>query len=898
MRFSNKVRLLLILHLCGANLLVLGKTHDGFMSASDSVRKPWSGDYSEGYDQFPQIPYFLPLDFNQTSLMLNMTDCQMLNPDDEFDAICDSPNWQSQVDRDQFPGQLRYLHIRNTSLSVLQPDDFKGKTIIVLEMSDNILLTNIHSETFTPISHLLYALVLNRNGFRVLKNESLFKPFAQLHKLAHLILEDNPLLNLVGVGKDHQNDDDDQAPVLPRLEYLSFKGSDLQRLEPDIFWPLRNSINLTELNLQSCNLRSISSHTFRNLINIKHIDFYNNPKLLMPTINIYETPFLLTVKTINTETFTSMGLGNTNLVITPYFLMYMFKDKLKRLNLSENGFEALGHFADIFSLPIFPPMAGLETLVLRRCRILSIHENTFRSLYNLKHLDLQGNSLTTIPDGVLLPTLETLDVSYQMNIAFNWPKFTNMTRLRSLSVSGLVLTTLKAHALDGLTGLETLKLDNTYLTTISDSAFQCVPNLKHLDLSNNNNLNGLRNDTLNGLDKLEYLSLENSSRAFQDQNNDRYLLEFSLDGLRNLKVLNLRCALNSQCKSSEDFVSPLDPDYLKAIVNIEELDLSDNGLSYWTDDRFINNKHLWRLYLRSNSMTRLTAGLLASFARLREVDFRDNPLDCDDKIIEFVQMAENQNLEVVGWYNGTGYTCWMINGSAHLELTFQKYYDDYMAGLTFDDPWAPSWLVSLLGSLGIAVVAFGTGYFLHRERFTITYKLLSTWHRYGPKQVAKTLPLRVKHFDAFISYCHEDQDWVSESLLPKLEGERNFRCCVHERDFDIGVTVLQNIIDCVDKSRVFVVILSPGYVKSTWCMFELFLAQSRMKDNNDNLIVIVKHPIANISRLDKRLQVILKLWTYLEWPLKSVKDQSLFWKRLSFCIAQQSASRHPGESFI
>ena len=115
------------------------------------------------------------------------------------------------------------------------------------------------------------------------------------------------------------------------------------------------------------------------------------------------------------------------------------------------------------------------------------------------------------------------------------------------------------------------------------------------------------------------------------------------------------------------------------------------------------------------------------------------------------------------------------------------------------------------------------------------------------------------------------------------------------------------------QSQVFVVVLTPSYVNSTWCMFELFLAQSRLNSNNaqaeksrenaarsavlkqqansQNLIIIVKQSIDKtaISRIDKRMQMTLKLWTYLEWPNnKSSKSNSDckngFWQKLATCV--------------
>ena len=90
-------------------------------------------------------------------------------------------------------------------------------------------------------------------------------------------------------------------------------------------------------------------------------------------------------------------------------------------------------------------------------------------------------------------------------------------------------------------------------------------------------------------------------------------------------------------------------------------------------------------------------------------------------------------------------------------------------------------------------------------------------------------------------------------------------------------------------------------------MFELFLAQSRLNSNNaqaeksrenavrstvnsQNLIIIVKQTIDKtaISRIDKRMQMTLKLWTYLEWPNKSSKSNSDckngFWQKLATCV--------------
>ena len=81
--------------------------------------------------------------------------------------------------------------------------------------------------------------------------------------------------------------------------------------------------------------------------------------------------------------------------------------------------------------------------------------------------------------------------------------------------------------------------------------------------------------------------------------------------------------------------------------------------------------------------------------------------------------------------------------------------------------------------------------------------MLYAWHKFASQHPEKSLikdDMAIKKtYDVFISYAHEDHEWVTEELVPKLEKEHQFKCCFHERDFQIGVTVMQNIVNCVDK---------------------------------------------------------------------------------------------------
>ena len=86
MRFTNKTRLLLILHWCGANLLmVLG---NDFPTIEDIVGQ---------------------IHINQTVAPMNMTDCKYLNNSLLVDVLCLAPDWIHGVKKDQYPPMTRYL---------------------------------------------------------------------------------------------------------------------------------------------------------------------------------------------------------------------------------------------------------------------------------------------------------------------------------------------------------------------------------------------------------------------------------------------------------------------------------------------------------------------------------------------------------------------------------------------------------------------------------------------------------------------------------------------------------------------------------------------------------------------------------------------------------------------
>jgi hypothetical protein len=78
-------------------------------------------------------------------------------------------------------------------------------------------------------------------------------------------------------------------------------------------------------------------------------------------------------------------------------------------------------------------------------------------------------------------------------------------------------------------------------------------------------------------------------------------------------------------------------------------------------------------------------------------------------------------------------------------------------------------------------------------------------------------------YDVFISYSHEDSDWVWKVLLPRLETV-GLQVCIDKRDFVTGINARDNMAEAVRRSRCTVPVVTQRWVDSRYSGFETLLA--------------------------------------------------------------------------
>ena len=80
-------------------------------------------------------------------------------------------------------------------------------------------------------------------------------------------------------------------------------------------------------------------------------------------------------------------------------------------------------------------------------------------------------------------------------------------------------------------------------------------------------------------------------------------------------------------------------------------------------------------------------------------------------------------------------------------------------------------------------------------------------------------------YDVFISYSHADSEWVTQTLLPRLEAA-GLKACVDARDFRPGAPSVKEMARAVQNSRKTVLVLTPAYLASAWAEFERLMLQT------------------------------------------------------------------------
>lgn len=465
----------------------------------------------------------------------------------------------------------------------------------------------------------------------------------------------------------------------------------------------------------------------------------------------------------------------------------------------------------------------LRVLDLGQNKITDIDKDNFRGncLPKLRNLTLDGNYFWVIPNNTFsdLPSLVRLSFQYLLsnNIVFETTCF-NSSSLRLLYIANHMNMFPDAHSGPP--------------QPVSDykNIFRYCRGLNVLDMTK------IRLTTFNGVKLFELLHhLVNLTKLILQSTSALTLPENLFSRMPFLCSLNLKNCLLSTWRSG----------VFQNVSSIKTLFLDHNEIA------IINKTSFPPVFLKG----------------IKELSLGSNPYLCTCDLVWFREWIKNNTKVLMLWpYT---YKCKSPHEWAGKTLsTFSLSY-------SYCHPLNPYVIAAVSVCVALVIIVI-VGSLVYHYRWHIKYYVyLIRAKKLGYERLPGEDDFL---YDVFIAYHSNDRVWVISKLIPCLEKKENLRLCLHDRDFEVGKLIIDNIIEKINGSRKVVLLLTNNFVQSHWCKFEMMMAQTRQVEGDRGSLLVVMLENVDTRNMCNSLHVLLKTTPFLEWP-NDTSASELFWER-------------------
>ncbi|XP_078309959.1 toll-like receptor 4 [Crassostrea virginica] len=527
-----------------------------------------------------------------------------------------------------------------------------------------------------------------------------------------------------------------------------------------------------------------------------------------------------------------------------------FWPNVTRINLSMNKLSSLPERS------LLPDI--LTHFDLSFNKIVTFRNNAFQQLWKLTALRLDGNALRVTNDLNSSIFEDLLNIKY-LDLSNN-PELT--LRIMPILTRGIQNSTIEILRLNRIqctfgvgaelriedvrflkyTNLKEIYLSSNRIERIENGAPYFFPqSLEKASVADNLFTFGLYIFEVISLQNLKWLNMSLQQMPHSPVEVVEDILHFCVNKRRNIISVMEVYPSNETIKHAQEmfkamstynFTIPVPP-------NLEIIYGEEMGLRYVIPKLEFSQNTVKELYMQGNTFYRWAGPIIGNqiqtlaestrnnISLLKEqtnisLNLLNNPLRCDCKTLDFLQwMVKERKLGKIRFPHFRDYACTKSSSDrkvlkfTNIEIQIEELIKQCSSYTT---------LVFIIASLIILFLAVLSAGLIYRVRWKLRYFYYMTKSRYhGYKAVRGDDQSNLK-YDAFVSYADEDRQFVLK-MISKLEGEKNIRLCIHHRDFVPGYDIAENIITAVNKSKKTIIILSPNYIKSSWCMYELHIAK-------------------------------------------------------------------------
>ncbi|XP_032194240.1 nephrocan-like [Mustela erminea] len=292
----------------------------------------------------------------------------------------------------------------------------------------------------------------------------------------------------------------------------------------------------------------------------------------------------------------------------------------------------------------FTRMLSLEDFILLASGTESVENDTFKTLNNLKTLELWKNKLRQVPR-ILPVSLEVLKLNDNSIYVLHGSDFEGLKKLKILELKNNLISSLSPTTLSSLVSLQSLVLDDNNIESVAGPL--ALPHLKRMSMENNR-LHLIPANFFMSLQSLQFLSFSGNFLTKIPINLPKSLLSLKME--RNqLKVVSFRDMKHLEHLShlylSENSLSSIDGAQILANLTtlelsqnqvqmlplrlpakLQKLDISNNLIQRVTVQDFQDLRDLKHLFLDNNIVSLFEAGALQMCSQLSNLALEQNLL--------------------------------------------------------------------------------------------------------------------------------------------------------------------------------------------------------------------------------------------------------------------------------
>ena len=459
-----------------------------------------------------------------------------------------------------------------------------------------------------------------------------------------------------------------------------------------------------------------------------------------------------------------------------------------------------------------------------------------------------------------------------------WWKFTIPISLRHLSARNSNLryevTDIPFSHLRFPNILDSIDLSNNLIYKWTDP-FLHLYSLKHLNLSNNFCFNISGQFFLNCPNLTSLDASHNKIGPVLAKDAQGSIFQF----LKSLHTLDM----------SSNSIEHLPENIFIFSESLGHLDLSFNQIES-INFNFEHMKNLSVLLLRQNKITTLPVNLLKQMSDNSKEDDKNITVDLSENILD---ASDCENLEFLMWLK--------THPDCFIDVNIYKFYTGTYGPISYSaflnsfnriqhncNHKAYSGPITVASVFIVISISVITGAIIYRYRWRLRYLYYMTKARYnGYIPVRETEVNRKYQYDLFVSYATDDYQFVTGEMYSKLE-EAGLTMCLHQKDFLPGNAIAENIVQAVRDSKLTLIVLSPAFVESRWCMYEFNMA--RMENiysrEGENMLFVVMYENVDLTTVTPEMRDCLETESYLAFP-QDETEQLYFWQILTQRLCKQ-----------